>query len=238
MEIKDLIKMIDESKRIVFFGGAGVSTASGIKDFRSKDGLYSETFLNARPEDILSHQTLMQNPSLFYKYYKEKFLIDMPKPNEAHYFLAKLEAMGKLTAIITQNIDGLHQKAGSKNVIELHGSIFRNYTVFSQKRYDDIQYILDSDDVPYKDGEMLRPDVTLFGEPLNELSVYKAIIALKEADMVIVGGTSLSVYPAASFIHYFEGDKLVGINREKLNIKYFIQGDISSIFKDLLDYYL
>lgn len=235
MTIERLKELIDESNNIVFFGGAGISTASGIKDFRSKDGLYSEKFLGVSPEEILSNNMLYNNPKLFYSYYKEKFLSFMPKPNAAHYYLSKLEKRGKLSVVITQNIDGLHQAAGSKNVIELHGSIFRNYTIKTGKRYDGIDIILSSKDVPFVDGEMLRPDVTLFGEALNDEVVRKAISAISSCDMLIIGGTSLSVYPAASFVDYYQGDKLIAINKDDLMIPNFIKGNITDIFNKLME---
>lgn len=232
--ISDLEKIINMSNNIVFFGGAGVSTASGLKDFRSSDGLYHHTFKGYRPETILSHNFFYQHTDIFYEYYRSVFLDSGVKPNDAHYFLAELERSGKLKAVITQNIDGLHQMAGSKKVIELHGSIYRNYTVKSNKLIKGIDCITNTSSIPYDtNGELIKPDVVLYGEPLNDDVLNEAIQYIRNADCLIVGGTSLSVYPAAQLIHYFGGTYLIGINKEKLGIPYFIQGPIDKVFKKI-----
>jgi len=234
--ISDLQDLINKANRIVFFGGAGVSTESGLKDFRSDDGLYSSKFSNYRPEEILSHSFLMNYPEVFFDYYKKVFIQGAlhVKPNAAHKYLAKLESNGKNITIITQNIDNLHQIAGSKNVIELHGSIYRNYSIKTLQRYDGIDIILNSDSVPRTNtGEMIRPDVTLYEEPLDNEVISNAIDALKSGDLLIIGGTSLTVYPAANLINYFEGNNVVAINRDYIPIKNFIQGNIGEIFSKL-----
>lgn len=234
MTIKELEKMIKESRYTVFFGGAGVSTESGLKDFRSKDGLYSETFYNESPEKILSHSYLMNHTENFFKYYKKNFLSQQVKPNSAHKILAKLEEKGKLQAIITQNIDNLHQLAGSKKVIELHGSIYRNYSIPSKRSYDGIEIILSQKGIPYDTyGEIIRPDVTLYEESLNHQVIEDAINEISKADLLIIGGTSLTVYPAASFISYFKGRNLVAINRDEIGIKNFIKGSIGEVLSKL-----
>lgn len=211
-EIETLKNWIDESDNIVFFGGAGVSTESGIPDFRSVDGLYNQKY-QYPPETILSHTFYRRMPDEFYRFYKDKMLCLDAEPNEAHRKLAKLEEEGKLKAVITQNIDGLHQKAGSKNVLELHGSVLRNYCEECGE-FHDAQYILDSSDVPKckKCGGPVKPDVVLYEEGLDNNILTKSINAISNADVLIIGGTSLVVYPAAGLIDYYKGSKLVLIN--------------------------
>ncbi len=215
-KIQILNNLIKNSKKIVFFGGAGVSTESGIPDFRSKDGIYNQKY-DYPPEEILSHNFFMNNPKAFYKFYKDKLNSLNSQPNITHYKLAQLENKGKVTAIVTQNIDGLHQKAGSKNVLELHGSILNNYCLKCHKYYD-ANYIFSSKDIPICGcGGMIKPDVVLYGEPLPEDIWQEAIKKIEEADLLIVGGTSLSVYPAALLISYFKNKNIVLINRSKTN---------------------
>lgn len=211
-QIAKLQKMIDESKRIVFFGGAGVSTESGIPDFRSVDGLYHQQY-DYPPETILSHTFYRTKTDEFYRFYKDKMLFLDKKPNPAHLKLAQLEEAGKLTAIVTQNIDGLHQAAGSKKVYELHGSVLRNYCESCGKFFD-AAYVKKAEGVPKCScGGEIKPDVVLYEEGLDNQVVSGAIRAISEADMLIVGGTSLVVYPAAGLIDYYQGDKLVLINK-------------------------
>ncbi len=211
-EIEKLQQMIDESKRIVFFGGAGVSTESGIPDFRSVDGLYHQKY-DYPPETILSHSFYISKTKEFFKFYRDKMLCLDAKPNKAHLALAKLEEAGKLTAVITQNIDGLHQAAGSKTVYELHGSVLRNYCEKCGKFYDP-QFILDSKEIPLCEcGGRVKPDVVLYEEGLDQQTLQASVKAIQEADMLIIGGTSLAVYPAAGLIDYYQGDKLVLINK-------------------------
>ena len=218
-KIELIQKYINESKKIVFFGGAGVSTESGIPDFRSVDGLYNQKW-DYPPEEILSAPFFYHNPSEFYRFYREKILIGGIEPNTAHKKLAELEAAGKLTAVITQNIDGLHQKAGSKNVLELHGSVLRNHCTKCGTFYtgDDVAANADSEGIARctKDGcgAIIKPDVVLYGENLDEDVISKTLKALSEADMLIIGGTSLTVYPAAGFIRAFKEEHLVLINRD------------------------
>lgn len=213
-QIEQLQKMIDESNRIVFFGGAGVSTESNIPDFRSADGLYHQNY-KYTPEQIVSHSFFMHNPEAFYEFYKEKMMYLDAKPNAAHKKLAELEAAGKLTAVITQNIDGLHQLAGSKNVLELHGSIHRNYCMKCGEFYN-ASYVKSADGIPRcACGGMIKPDVVLYEEGLDSNIIEKSIRAISEADMLIIGGTSLVVYPAAGFIDYFHGRHLAVINKSE-----------------------
>lgn len=208
----ELQKVIDKSKNIVFFGGAGVSTESGIPDFRSVDGIYNQKY-DYSPEAILSRTFFINYPEKFYEFYKDKMICLDAKPNEAHYKLAELEKAGKLSAVVTQNIDGLHQKAGSENVFELHGSVLRNYCVKCGKFYD-AKYILNSDGVPKCDcGEIIKPDVVLYEEPLNDKIFNGAIDAIAACDTLIIAGTSLTVYPAAGLIRCFKGKNLVLINK-------------------------
>lgn len=206
--------MLDESENIVFFGGAGVSTESGIPDFRSVDGLYNQKY-DYPPETILSHDFFVNKTEEFYKFYREKMLIDSCEPNNAHRALVKLEKMGKLKCVVTQNIDGLHQMAGSKTVYELHGTIWKN-TCMKCGRHYDLSYVKNQPDVPRCNcGGVIKPDVVLYGEMLDDECVSKAVSAIRKADMLIVAGTSLSVYPAAGFINYYRGDKLVLINKSE-----------------------
>lgn len=201
-----------ESNRIVFFGGAGVSTESGIPDFRSTDGLYHQEW-RYPPETILSHSFFVQNTEEFYRFYKKKMLCLDAKPNAAHKKLAELEAMGKLTAVVTQNIDGLHQMAGSKKVYELHGSVHRNYCQKCGHFYD-AEYMLASEGVPRCEcGGIIKPDVVLYEEGLDSRTIQGAVEAISHADLLMIGGTSLAVYPAAGLIDYFTGKHLVVINR-------------------------
>ena len=210
--ITTLQNWIDESSSIVFFGGAGVSTESGIPDFRSVDGLYSQKY-DYPPETILSHSFFVNNPGEFYKFYRDKILIEGAKPNPAHLKLAELERAGKLKAVVTQNIDGLHQAAGSKNVLELHGSVHRNYCEHCRTFYG-LDHILATTGVPRCPcGGIIKPDVVLYEEGLDQQTLNKAIRAIAEADMLIIGGTSLNVYPAAGLINYYRGHKLVLINK-------------------------
>ena len=210
----ELQEIISGSKKIVFFGGAGVSTESGIPDFRSADGLYNQKY-DVPPETMLSHEYFFSHTEDFYRFYRDKMLALDKKPNAAHLKLAELEAAGKLTAVVTQNIDGLHQAEGSKTVYELHGSVHRNYCRKCGKMYD-AWYMQSSEGVPHCScGGLIKPDVVLYGEPLDESTVTKALDAISSCDTLIVAGTSLTVYPAAGFIRYFHGDKLVLINRDE-----------------------
>lgn len=212
-KIDELQKMIDESSRIVFFSGAGVSTESGIKDFRSKDGLYNMKY-DYPPEEILSHTFFMEKTSEFYKFYRDKLNCLNAEPNTCHKYLKKLEEQGKLKAIVTQNIDGLHTKAGSTNVLELHGSIYRNYCMDCNRFYGP-DVVFNSKDIPHCEcGGIIKPDVVLYDEPLNEDIIDRTIKEISNADLLIVAGTSLTVYPASSFILYFQGKNLVIINND------------------------
>ncbi len=211
-ETARLQEIIDDSENIVFFGGAGVSTESGIPDFRSADGIYHQQYRYS-PEQIVSHSFFMRNTEAFYEFYKDKMMFLEAKPNAAHLKLAQLEAEGKLKAVITQNIDGLHQAAGSKNVWELHGSIHRNYCRKCGKFYD-ASYVKHADGVPRCEcGGLIKPDVVLYEEGLDPQVIDQSIRAIREADTLIIGGTSLVVYPAAGFIDYFRGKHLVVINK-------------------------
>lgn len=211
-QIQRLQEMIDESNNIVFFGGAGVSTESDIPDFRSADGLYQETY-KYPPEQVVSHTFFVQKPELFYEFYKSKMMFLDAKPNKAHKKLAEMEEKGKLKAVITQNIDGLHQLAGSKRVLELHGSIHRNYCQKCGKFYD-AKYVKESEGIPLCEcGGIVKPDVVLYEEGLDSMTIQQSVRAISEAEMLIIGGTSLVVYPAASFIDYFHGKYLVVINK-------------------------
>lgn len=216
MCIENLKHIIKNSNNIVFFGGAGVSTESSIPDFRSAEGLYnSSNNKKYNPEEILSHSFFIRYPEDFFRFYKEKMLYPNASPNSCHYALSKLEKMGKLKAVITQNIDGLHQLAGSKNVLELHGSVCKNFCVKCNKKFS-LDYVLNSDTlVPYCDncGGIVRPDVVLYEESLNQQILANSIEAITNADTLIVGGTSLVVYPAAGLIRYFNGKNLVLINK-------------------------
>lgn len=214
-EIETLKTWIAESSRIVFFGGAGVSTESGIPDFRSEDGLYHQKF-DYPPEEILSHSFFYHHTEEFYRFYREKMLLpDGIQPNAAHKKLAQLEQGGKLSAIVTQNIDGLHQLAGSKRVYELHGSIHRNHCTKCGKFYP-MEFIRDSAGVPRCEcGGLIKPDVVLYEESLDEACLEGAVRAISQADLLIVGGTSLTVYPAAGLLRYYGGERLVLINRDE-----------------------
>lgn len=214
-EVQQLQKMIDESRKIVFFGGAGVSTESNIPDFRSAGGLYHQSYKYA-PEQIVSHSFFMQHTEVFYEFYKEKMMILDARPNAAHKKLAELEQAGKLTAIVTQNIDGLHQAAGSRQVYELHGSIMRNYCMDCGRFYG-AEYVKHAKGVPRCEtcGGIIKPDVVLYEEGLDGATIEGAIHAISEADMLVIGGTSLVVYPAAGFIDYFRGKYLVLINKSE-----------------------
>lgn len=213
-----LQEIVDRSRRIVFFGGAGVSTESGIPDFRSVDGLYHQQY-DYPPEQILSRSFFDENPAEFYRFYRSKMLCPNARPNAAHYKLAELEQAGKCTAVVTQNIDGLHQAAGSKTVYELHGSTLRNYCTRCGKFYP-VSFIEEAggkgDGVPRCTdcGGIVKPDVVLYEEGLDEATIEGAVSAIRRADMLIVGGTSLAVYPAAGLIRYFRGDDLVVINKQ------------------------
>ena len=214
-KIKKLSEIIKNSNNIVFFGGAGVSTESGIPDFRSANGLWSEKLkINLTPEQLVSHTMFIKYPEEFFKFYKEKLIYPNAKPNAAHIALAKLEKMGKLKAIVTQNIDGLHQLAGSKNVYELHGSVLRNYCMNCHAFYDE-KFILESKGIPTctKCGGIVKPDVVLYEEGLDNDIINGAVRAISQADTLIIGGTSLVVYPAAGLIDYFRGKNLVLINK-------------------------
>ena len=212
-KIEELKEIINKSNNIVFFGGAGVSTESGIPDFRSKDGLYNQKY-KFPPEEILSHTFFMNNTEEFYKFYKDKMNSLKYEPNITHIKLAELEKQGKLKAVITQNIDGLHQKAGSKNVFELHGSVLRNYCMKCNKFYDG-EFIFNSNDIPRCTcGGIVKPDVVLYEEGLDDYTVMGAIKAIQNADLMIVAGTSLTVYPASGLLNYFKGKNLVLINRD------------------------
>ena len=235
-KIKELQTILENGRRIVFFGGAGVSTESGIPDFRSADGLYHQKY-KYNPETILSHTFFMQKPEDFYEFYRDKMTITNVEPNITHKFLAKLEEAGKLTAVITQNIDGLHQAAGSNNVIELHGSIHRNYCMKCGKFYP-LSAMTDTASVPHcACGGILKPDVVLYEESLVDDDVDAALEYISNADVLIVGGTSLSVYPAASFIRYFQGEHLVLINKSSTpydnNADLLIQAGLGEVFSKL-----
>lgn len=211
---KTLQQWVDESSNIVFFGGAGMSTESGVPDFRSKDGLYNQCY-DEPPETIISHSYFVSYPEKFYRFYRDKMLPLNAEPNIGHLKLAELEAAGKLRAVLTQNIDGLHQKAGSKEVLELHGSIHRNYCMKCGKFWP-VQEIANSKGIPWCDcGGMIKPDVVLYEESLDQTVIEGAVRAIADAEVLIVGGTSLTVYPAAGLIRYYRGNKLVLINRDE-----------------------
>lgn len=213
-KLETLKQWVDESKNIVFFGGAGVSTESGIPDFRGTDGLYRQKF-EYPPERIISHSFYLENPEYFFRFYREKMMPLDFQPNITHYKLSQWECEGKLLGIITQNIDGLHQKAGSRNVYELHGSVLRNFCERCGKAYS-AEFVKHSDGVPKCEcGGTVKPDVVLYEEPLNEDVLEQAICAITEADLLIVAGTSLTVYPAAGLLNYYHGNKLVLINRDE-----------------------
>ena len=212
-EVTQLQEAIDKFENIVFFGGAGVSTESGIPDFRSVDGLYNQQY-DYPPETILSHTFFMNNPQEFYRFYQAKMLCDTAKPNAAHHKLAELEQTGKLKAVITQNIDNLHQMAGSRNVLELHGSVHRNHCMKCGKFYD-FSYMKNSQGIPKCQacGGTIKPDVVLYEEGLDNTTINRSVQAISAAQVLIIGGTSLAVYPAAGLIDYFQGKKLIVINK-------------------------
>lgn len=213
-KIAELNRIINENDQIVFFGGAGVSTESGIPDFRSQDGLYHQKYAYP-PETIVSHTFFVQKTKEFYDFYKDKMIALWAKPNAAHEKLAELEQVGKLKAVITQNIDGLHQLAGSKEVYELHGSVHRNYCQKCGGFYS-VQEIMEQEGVPHCScGGLIKPDVVLYEEGLDSETITKSIKAISEANVLIIGGTSLAVYPAASFIDYFHGEHLIVINKSE-----------------------
>jgi len=212
-ELETLQAWLDESRRAVFFGGAGVSTESGIPDFRSVDGLYNQSY-KYPPETIISHSFFVHDPEEFYRFYKEKMLWLDAKPNAAHKKLAELEAAGRLAAVVTQNIDGLHQAAGSRTVYELHGSVHRNYCMKCHQFYD-AAYMKAAEGAPRCKvcGGLVKPDVVLYEEPLDGETMVRAVEAIERSDVLIVGGTSLAVYPAAGLINYYHGSRLVLINK-------------------------
>jgi len=231
-QIEQLQQWVDESNRIVFFGGAGVSTESGIPDFRSVDGLYNQKY-DYPPETILSHTFYMRNTKEFYRFYRDKMLCLDAEPNTAHKQLAELEKAGKLTAVVTQNIDGLHQKAGSKTVYELHGSVLRNYCQRCGKPFT-AEFMRDYDGIPTCEcGGNIKPDVVLYEEGLNDDTIAGAVDAIRKADMLIIAGTSLVVYPAAGFVNYYRGNRLVIINRSTTpmdaNADLVIQGSVGEV---------
>lgn len=234
--MEDLKEIINKSKSVVFFGGAGVSTESGIPDFRSKDGLYNQKY-KYPPEEILSHTFFMNNTDEFYKFYKDKMNSLKYKPNITHIKLAELEKIGKIKAIVTQNIDGLHQKAGSKKVLELHGSVHRNYCMKCGKFYD-AEYVFNSESNPKCScGGIIKPDVVLYEENLNEDILDEAIMQISNCDILIVGGTSLTVYPASGLIRFYKGNKLILINKDKTPYdklaNFVINDSLGNVFKNL-----
>ena len=234
--IDELKRMIDESNYIVFFGGAGVSTASGIKDFRSKDGLYNMKY-DYPVEEILSHTFFMNHTKEFYRFYKDKMNTTNKEPNNCHKYLVDLEKKEKLKGIITQNIDGLHTKAGSKNVLELHGTIYKNKCMECSKEYS-AEYVFNSNGIPKCSCKgIIKPEVVLYEEELNDEVVYKSIELILNADMLIVAGTSLKVYPANTYINYFRGKYLVVINNDETYIdssaSLVINDNINEVFKKL-----
>ena len=241
MSIERLTEILRESQNIVFFGGAGISTSSGIPDFRSSNGLYSKKLnRNFTPEQAVSHSFFVRYPEEFYDFYKKNLIYPEAKPNDCHIALAKLEKMGKLKAVVTQNIDGLHQAAGSKKVYELHGSVLRNYCMKCHAFYD-VNYVLQSDGIPKceKCGGVVKPDVVLYEEGLDEQIISGAVHAISKADTLIIGGTSLVVYPAAGLIDYFTGKKLILINKittsadNKADL--LINDDISKVMQEVVE---
>jgi NAD-dependent deacetylase len=235
-KIRELKELIDGTDNIVFFGGAGVSTESGVPDFRSEDGLYHQHY-KYPPEQMLSHSFYERLPEEFFRFYKDKLLVKGIKPNKAHLKLAEWEKQGKLKAVITQNIDGLHQAAGSKEVLELHGSVHRNYCERCGKFYD-FDYMAECEGVPYCDcGGRIKPDVVLYEEGLDMDVIHKAVNYIANADVLIIGGTSLVVYPAAGLIDYYRGHKLVLINKQATardaQADLVIQGAIGEVLDQL-----
>lgn len=240
-EVKELKELIENSNNIVFFGGAGVSTESNIPDFRSENGIYSAVNeYGYPPETMLSHSFFVSNPEIFFEYLKNNLIYPEAKPNYAHIGLAKLEKQGKLKAVITQNIDNLHQLAGSQNVYELHGTLYKNYCVKCHKNFD-INYVIESNGIPRCDkcGGIVRPDVVLYEEGLDSQTIYNAVSAIEEADVLIVGGTSLNVYPAAGLIDYYRKNKLVLINKSTTpydnRANLIIRENIGGVFKEVLN---
>ena len=241
MSLEKLKEIINNSNNIVFFGGAGVSTESGIPDFRSSNGLFNQKLNKTfTPEQLVSHTFFMRYPEEFFNFYRDKLIYQNAKPNDAHISLAKLEKLGKLKAIITQNIDGLHQMAGSKNVCELHGSVHRNYCMKCNEFYD-VDFIIKSKGVPIctKCGGTVKPDVVLYEEGLNEDTINSAVNAISKADTLIIGGTSLTVYPAAGLIRYFRGRHLVLINKSATSYdnsaEIVINNSIGETLKEVLE---
>ena len=233
---REFISVVENSNNIVFFGGAGVSTESNIPDFRSPDGLYNQKY-KYPPEHILSHDFFMTHTEEFFEFYRDKMLVPWAKPNVTHKKLAALEKLGKLRCVITQNIDGLHEMAGSKNVLNLHGTVYKNHCMKCGEAYS-MEDILESKGVPKcRCGGTIKPDVVLYGECLDEKVLEKSIIAISEAEVLIVGGTSLAVYPAAGLIDYFRGEKLILINREMTqydkNADLVFHESLGSIFSKL-----
>ena len=238
MAYERLTEILRDSSRIVFFGGAGVSTASGIPDFRSADGLYQQKYRRTlSPEEMVSHSFFVQDPEDFFAFYKDKLIYPEAKPNGCHRALAKLEEMGKLLSVVTQNIDGLHQAAGSKRVWELHGSVLRNYCTRCRKFYG-VETVLEAEGVPRCPacGGIIKPDVVLYEEGLDEKVINGAVSDIRRADTLIIGGTSLVVYPAAGFIYYFRGKHLVLINKSETGAdsmaELVIRDDISKVMEE------
>lgn len=239
-KIEKLKEIISTSDNIVFFGGAGVSTESGIQDFRSKNGIYQAiNNYGDPPEIILSHDYFLTNPENFYKYYKENMIQISAKPNNAHLAIAELEKQGKIKAIITQNIDGLHQKAGSENVLELHGNVMRNNCMECGNSYE-LDFIVDSKDIPFCNscGGTIKPDVVLYQEPLNNDTMIKATNYISKSDVLIIGGTSLVVYPAAGLIQDFKGENLIIINKSETPYDEYanlvINDPIGEVFREVI----
>lgn len=237
---EELKQMIKESKNIVFFGGAGVSTESNIPDFRSENGIYKEKKYPYQAEIMLSHNFYLTHTKEFYDFYFNEMIYENALPNEAHLALARLEKQGKLKAVVTQNIDGLHQLSGSNKVYELHGSVHRNYCTRCHKFYDLHDMLKQKENIPVCDcGGIIKPDVVLYGEGLNDSTVNGAIEAISKADMLIVGGTSLVVYPAAGLLQYFRGKYLVLINRDKTDMDHLanicIHESIGKVLKEVVE---
>lgn len=238
-KLQQFVEIINHSDNIVFFGGAGVSTESGIPDFRSVDGLYNQQY-QYPPETILSHSFFMQNPHEFYRFYRNKMIYKDAKPSTTHLALAKLEQKGKLKAVITQNIDGLHQAAGSKNVIELHGTVLKNHCMSCGQFYD-LDAVMSGENIPRcnRCGGMIKPDVVLYEEGLDEKDLRNAVRYISEAEVLIVGGTSLGVYPAAGLINYYQGDKLILINKSQTafdkKADLLINDALGTVFQTVLD---
>ena len=235
-KLETLKQWIEESNHIVFFGGAGVSTESGIPDFRSTDGLYNQKF-EYPPETIISRSFYERKPSYFFRFYREKMLPLGFEPNVTHKVLARWEREGKLSAVVTQNIDGLHQKAGSENVYELHGSVLRNYCTRCRK-FHSAEFVKNSVDVPRCDcGGIVKPDVVLYEEDLNQKTIENSVMAIRDADLLIVAGTSLTVYPAAGLLNYYLGNRLVLINRDATQYDHYadlvFHDNLGSIFSQL-----